>query len=110
MNGIELITEERERQIRQEGWTAEHDAKHSTGDIALAASGYAWPRWFSDPRISEPINWPRDWEFKSETRQLQSKGMDSTRSRVRDLVKAGALIAAEIDRLTRTPQAEEEKD
>ena len=31
MNGIELITKERTRQIEKEGWTSEHDDTHNDG-------------------------------------------------------------------------------
>ena len=36
--GIELIAEERKRQIEEEGWTAEHDDQQTDGEIAEAAS------------------------------------------------------------------------
>lgn len=39
--GIELIAEERERQITKEGWTPEHDAEHKNGELANAAAVYA---------------------------------------------------------------------
>lgn len=99
--GVELIAAERVRQVESEGWTPEHDDEHDNGDLALAASGYAWPKWFSDPRITEPTNWPHSWDYKSDTRRLQGRGKQYRASRIRDLVKAGALIAAEIDRLQR---------
>ena len=38
--GIELITEERQRQIEVEGWTPEHDAKHAFGEAALHRHRY----------------------------------------------------------------------
>jgi hypothetical protein len=41
--GIELIAEERKRQIEVEGWTAEHDDEHTDGELALAAVCYATP-------------------------------------------------------------------
>lgn len=36
--GIDLITEERERQIREEGWTPEHDDGHRSGELNDAAT------------------------------------------------------------------------
>lgn len=39
--GIELIAEERQRQITEEGWTPEHDINHTNGQLASAAACYA---------------------------------------------------------------------
>jgi hypothetical protein len=94
--GVELIAAERERQVCEEGWTPEHDATHTYGELAIAASGYAlvagrnWDRPTGVPRGATPMDWPwaPEW-FKP------------TGDAVRDLTKAGALIAAEIDRLQR---------
>ena len=85
MNGADLIKQERERQIYGEGWTKEHDDKHVNNELALAAACYAVPDVFSQGYW--PPTWDLNW-YKSTTR-------------IRDLVKAGALIAAEIDRLRR---------
>lgn len=96
--GIQLITEERERQIAQEGWTPEHDDEHRRGELASAASAYTIAS--RDMILGLPprgvamaigsMYWPADWgEFKA------------TEDVVRNLTKAGALIAAEIDRLQR---------
>jgi len=101
-SGVELIAAERKRQIEKEGWTAEHDRGHSPSDLAKAAACYA----AGEPIFVEqrraiggsdklPIvifanAWP--WEdcwYKPKTQ-------------LRDLVRAGALIAAAIDRLQRT--------
>ena len=41
--GIELIQEERTRQVQEEGWTPEHDEEHGDGELALAAACYAIP-------------------------------------------------------------------
>ena len=42
--GIELIADERKRQIEVEGWTAEHDAEHYESELAYAAAVYANPK------------------------------------------------------------------
>lgn len=42
MTGAERIAVERERQIYDEGWTAEHDDKHADGELIGAARAYAW--------------------------------------------------------------------
>lgn len=45
--GIELISEERQRQINVEGWTAEHDSEHVNNELALAAACYIVPDIYS---------------------------------------------------------------
>lgn len=82
--GVELIAAERRRQVEAEGWTPEHDTKHWDGELALAAACYALPEaWRSDDIWPWHPGW---WKPRPD-------------DRVRELVKAGALIAAEIDRL-----------
>ncbi len=88
--GIELIAEERERQISQEGWTAEHDDHHDNHEIALAAAAYAVPL-RNDLIEVRKFLWP--WS--------ESSFKWTPSQRVRELSKAGALIAAEIDRISR---------
>ena len=85
--GIDLIASERARQISEEGWTPEHDDTHRTGQLARAAARYALQHVPGRPgRVRWP--WATSW-FKPSANP------------VRNLVKAGALIAAEIDRLQR---------
>lgn len=94
-SGIELIAEERQRQINEEGWTAEHDAAHELGELANAAAYYAL--------TDESIHFmDRDWgdDMHLHIWPFELKWLKrSPDNRVRDLQKAGALIAAEIDRL-----------
>lgn len=87
MTGAELISGERARQINREGWTPEHDDAHNIGQMADAAVCYVNAA--MDPNTI-PYRWP--WE-----REWWKPSPDP----VRNLVKAGALIAAEIDRLRR---------
>lgn len=97
--GAKLIARERRRQVEEEGWTAGHDAEHAGGNLALAASLYAKDvadklydadYGFIPPQMSPcPIGWPWDGKWWKPTPD----------DPVRQLVKAGALIAAEIDRL-----------
>lgn len=100
--GVELIAAERQRQIESEGWTAEHDDKHDDCELLSAAMNYE--------RIAEfiarygrtdgeryfhghpPLQWP--WE--------KSWWKPDYENAIPNLVKAGALIAAEIDRLQRS--------
>lgn len=78
--GAELIAAERQRQIDVEGWTPEHDAGYRNDDLTNAARAYLE----QSPRV-----WP--WAL------FHYKPTPD--DRVRELTKAGALIAAEIDRL-----------
>ena len=93
--GIELIAEERKRQIEVEGWTEEHDAEHTNEALAMAAVCYAIPsvlRMYSyNPLIKARI--PEYWPWDKESWK------PSPENRIKELIKAGALIAAEIDRL-----------
>ncbi|MFP5078256.1 hypothetical protein ACLE20_13190 [Rhizobium sp. YIM 134829] len=96
------VIAERRRQVEAEGWTPEHDDFHSDAEMAQAASCYAYhSRWGDNVRKltdagvlpSVPLDWPwaAKWWKPSDPR--------------RDLVKAGALILAEIERLDRAALA-----
>lgn len=94
MSGIDAIAAERRRQIEAEGWSAEHDDCHKNGEMAGAAACYALLRSQVDPAtvmgedlIRQIWPWYPEWW--------------KPRDRRTDLVRAGALIAAEIDRLDR---------
>ena len=98
MKAAKAITDERVRQINKEGWTPEYDDHHVNGELAEAASCYALIASASDDLrdfVQEgqhiPKNWPSTW----------SKNWWKPTERRRDLVKAGALILAEIERLDR---------
>lgn len=96
--GVALIAAERSRQATKEGWTDTHDDTHTNGALALAAASYVLhtlkqKRTFRVAAV--PLTKIADdlWPFAPEW----FKPGDP----VRDLTKAGALIAAEIDRLQR---------
>lgn len=88
--GADMITVERYRQMTAEGWTAEHDDEHDRGQLLRATKAYL-DEVFSGTGLR---HWPWD----------RSHWKPST-DPIRNLVKAGALIAAEIDRLTRKHDA-----
>lgn len=99
VSGVRLIAAERRRQrSRKQGgefYSLAHDDEHDKGEIARAAAVYAMPPEFRDRnqdlvQVLTPPNW-----------YLKLKAGD----RMRELVKAGALIAAEIDRLLREENA-----
>lgn len=97
---IQLITEERERQIVKEGWTSEHDDQHVNGELSAAAASYSDAATFQTrcgetdvARVKE--NTIEFWPFGEDDFKVSPDP-------VRNLVKAGALIVAEIERLQRT--------
>lgn len=99
--GIELIFEERQRQILQEGWTPEHDDTHTAGELGMAAASYIWHSRAQALANADQLGRlvaspPPGWVFEKEAWKPSTDP-------IRDLVKAGALIAAEIDRLQRQP-------
>ena len=86
------IVAERDRQQAVEGWTPEHDDAHADGELAEAATCYAASSiaWIANRIPSDPLwNWPwsRAWWKPKDAR--------------RDLIRAAALIVAEIERLDR---------
>lgn len=93
--GYDLIADERERQQTKEGYTHDHDDQHQLGELGQAAHCY----WLlgagslgndDQSEVEAPEGWPwepEDWNPKT---------------RLRNLVRAGALFQAEIDRLCRT--------
>ena len=85
MTGIELIAQERKRQQDVEGWTLEHDALHNKGELKAAALCY-WG--FGSLFNSEDIAGLFPFEKKSW----------KPKSRIKNLIKAGALYMAENDR------------
>ena len=102
MNGVQLIAKERERQKPVEGWSSQHDDGHEDGELALAAACYALP---SNWRANVTRN-VRHLTMTLDLRALLWPWQNgwwrpTPRDRVRELAKAGALIAAEIDRLQR---------
>lgn len=104
-NVVDEINYERARQVAVEGWTREHDDEHANGDMARAAACYALRAGQSpnDHRHGAgypPPYWPwapRWWKPKDPRR---------------DLIRAAALIVAEIERIDRAalPHQEERKD
>ncbi|SXF83152.1 hypothetical protein [Klebsiella variicola] len=92
------VLAERQRQVTAEGWTPERDDEYTDGELPRAASCYALMAWrenclsdgeYAASQKALPYYWP--WEpawWKPTTPR-------------RDLVKAGALILAEIERIDR---------
>lgn len=88
LNGVQRIARERERQIVEEKMSLETDSYLDKEELALLACHYALPLSYESPALNLwPEKFDKSWDKKS------------TVNRIRDLEKAGALIAAEIDRL-----------
>lgn len=95
------VLAERQRQIEVEGWTPEHDDEHVNDEIAAMAAFYAMPpgarEWSAEDTgygdtFGEAII-PEGWAAKEGDRR-------------RELIKAGALILAEIERLDRAKESQ----
>lgn len=105
--GIALITAERRRQIESEGWTPEHDDGHKDGQLAMAAACYAAPLpvfvrvpLHDGPLYRDPWPWSARWDKRPRDERLELR-TPTRDERRRMLAKAGALIAAELDRMAR---------
>lgn len=98
MSGAILIQNERQRQITDEGYLMEHDDMLDSGELANFACCYALDPMGGDASDVIKMLKPYEWELK-----LSCNGNtdDNLEGRIKDLVKAGALIAAEIERLHR---------
>jgi hypothetical protein len=95
LEGTERIVYERKRQIREEGFSLKRDLKYGNGELIQAARAYLFaarelgiPKHNHPMDVSEP---PRYWPWPKEAWKPTSIE--------RCLEKAGALIAAELDRL-----------
>lgn len=97
IDAVERIKTERERQVWSEGWTPAHDDEHTNGELAKAAVCYIEhattvpyrDNYQAYKNTPPPPSWP--WESNWwKPKQPQH-----------DLIKAAALIAAEVDRTER---------
>lgn len=86
------VAYERQRQMSIEGWTSEHDDAYQNSELADAAACYAINA--HNQGFSTPAHWPWDPEWWKQSGAR------------RDLVKAGALILAEIERIDRAAKGE----
>ena len=94
------IARERERQMSAEGWTPGHDDTHTDGEMALAAAEYArvgaaryraiYAQRLKEEGAPPPVDWPWAAEWWK------------PKDRRRNLIRAAALIVAEIERLDRS--------
>lgn len=87
-HGADLIREERRRQMEAEGYDATHDRHHTPQVLCRAAVGYAL---HDDPSKLVAESAARLWPW--------AQDFWKPKDQLRNLVRAGALIAAAIDRL-----------
>ena len=121
LNGAALIAAERRRHVEEEGFDSEHDDDHcGNGDLLRAAVCLAAPvtLFAIEYRQGEVVfrdPWPKSWSEKwDKRRESFEEGSDTVGSRIRHpleldptermdlLVKAGSLIAAQIDVMIRS--------
>lgn len=99
LGGIAAIAAERQRHaipgaMRGKPYTPQHDDEHTDGELALAGAAYAVPQTTTKFENLRAAVWPVNWTgIPSAAENLDE--------RKRELEKAGALIAAEWDRLDR---------
>ena len=86
-NAVQSVIAERQRHQSAEGWTPEHDDQYSKSQLLWASSCYVLNAIHPFNRI--PFDWPWTPEWWKPTNPR------------RDLVKAGALILAELERIDR---------
>lgn len=115
------VLAERQRQWEREGWNHEHDDEHTDGSLATVAACYAMEpedRDYSErvfrrdvgrsagesiiirDKVTVPDLWPLSWHG----------GAWKPKDRRRDLVRAAALLIAEIERIDRATQSDRGAD
>ncbi len=86
---VSEIHAERKRQTADEGWSCEHDDGQTDGELAAAAAAYSLTASGVSQQTACSMAWPWSPQF--------FKPKDARR----DLIRAAALIVAEIERLDR---------
>lgn len=104
--GIDKIWKERLRQIHTEGYDSDHDSQHTLGEIAEGARCYltaALEQIYQETNHNAFLDsqtlkdeFCKDWPWEFDT-------FKPSEDYQRNLVKAGAMIAAELDRNMREP-------
>jgi hypothetical protein len=102
-DAIQEIAAERTRQVSAEGWTEAHDDEHGDRSMAAAAgcyvTHYVGRSWVFDEQggVATYQNEKAPWEWPSSWCSTWWKPKNPRR----DLVRAAALIVAEIERIDR---------
>jgi len=110
--GAERIAKERARQISEENYDEWHDDEHDGAEIAMAAACYAasaassriyvMKEFAAGVTFDDPWPWDDCYDKRPYDGNVLREPV-SDAQRIRMLEKAGALVAAEIDRLLRKP-------
>jgi len=88
------VIEERRRQVCSEGWTPSHDDQHGDGAMSIAAACYAlWDQ--RGPQVAE-LNLGKLWRWTG-----WGESWFKPKDPRRNLIRAAALLIAEIERLDR---------
>ena len=103
MDVLAEIAAERRRQTEVEGWSPEHDDEHTDGSMADVAAAYAMTMVPLQQVSNHPYRgvswlptfWPASW----------GKQWWKPKDRRRDLIRAAALLVAEIERLDRASRS-----
>lgn len=104
-DGVSLILKERVRQIEKEKWSSENDDRN--GGLVKAAVCYALPEGSRNGTLFLGKGISINVDFKSHFWPWSAAWWKPTPdNRIKELAKAGALIAAEIDRLQRLKDKE----
>ncbi|MDD4000217.1 MAG: hypothetical protein PHX62_04915 [Bacilli bacterium] len=85
MNGIELVTQEREEQVHKHGFDKEHDSQHSVGELTNAALFLL---------TEDSSYYPKHWQFKY---YEKFKNKIDNKDKIEILKVAAAMLVAEID-------------
>lgn len=89
---MQLVLAERARQVSVEGWTPEHDDRHTDRSLAFAGGFYLYT---SGPDTHIPANWPWDPQWWK------------PRDQVSNIIRGLALYLAESARLQRAGNLDE---
>lgn len=92
-----MLISERVRQVQEEGYLPIQDDCYTANQLALAAASYCLP---PEERTGMSVDWWELWPWD------EADFKSSTEDREKDLIKAGALIIAEIQRLWRIKRKE----
>jgi hypothetical protein len=110
------VAAERRRQTKEEGWSTDHDDTQRRGELAMAAQCYTYHAAIASQCVGDGIYKAEDVDAA----MINARGDNGPppdfpwsltwwkpKNRRRDLVRAAALIVAEIERLDRAARKSE---
>lgn len=96
---LALFGAERRRQVAEEGYDFDHDDAHDQGELAQAAAAYCIAHSAIAPQRAKAAA-RNSWPWRKADHSV-SDTFKPSEDAERDLIKAGALILAEIGRIRR---------